>query len=170
MTKPTAMDRARAYCENWGIRIDIRDNVGLTHEGPGLFSLHWPSRTIIMPSDQDAPKVGSDAMYLLHEASHVLVGEDPQKINETQSAMLALDFVANRHLRLGCWRWWMDEFGAQLNGTEHDGIEWPLLPGRVRRKLLSASLDQAVALGLLAPNWKPTFNQAAWRPRLPEHA
>jgi len=168
MTKPSAMDRARAYCERWGIRIDIRDNVAWTHDGPGMFGLHWPSRTIVMPSDQDVAMQSNDAMYLVHEVSHVLAGEDPREVNETQSAMLALDFYACKHLRLGGWGRWMQGFAAQLEGTSlatKDGEDWPDLPTRVRGELMRASLAQAVALGLLTERGEPTFNPDAWRPR-----
>lgn len=190
------LDKVRQYAKDWGIRI-VGDRSGMsgsanlelrpdsfkrfsfTHDGPGIFSIHWPSRQIVEPI-ATVPKRGrvatdSDRWYLVHEISHILVNVDPEDVDEVHSPMLAVDYYAGKHLGLSGWDDWMADFtlpememvarSAEVGDPPLlRSCEWKDVDAKVQAHLLGQSLGHAIAKGLLTEDGTPTFNRAAWMP------
>lgn len=128
MTATPMLDKVRQYAKDWGVGIvgdrsgmsgtanlELRpDSFPFTHDGPGIFSIHWPTRTIVEPIATVAKRkrvaTDSDAWYLIHEISHILLNVDPEEVDEIASAIIALDYHAGRHLGLTGWDDWMGDF------------------------------------------------------------
>lgn len=190
MTATPMLDKVRKYAEDWGIRI-VGDRSGMsglsnlalrpdsfmqfafTHDGPGLFSIHWPTRKIIEPIATE-PKLGRvatdrDVWYLIHEISHILLNVDPEEVIEGQSAIIALDYYAGRHLGLDGWERWMGEFTLEGGfpepiGDSLHGVEWAEISEEAKQTIIGNSLGQAAQAGLLTLEGVPTFNRSAWMP------
>lgn len=181
MTSATPMlDKVRQYAKDWGIKI-AGDAGGWTspssrpwtHDGPGIFSIHWPSRKVVEPI-ATAPKrarvaTDLDAWYLIHEISHILLSIDPEEVIETTSAILALDHYAGRYLKIDGWAHWMKSFTLDVGlaepwGDTLYGLEWNEIPDEAATFLVGESLNLAVAQGLLTADGAPTFNRSAWMP------
>ncbi len=174
------LDKVRQYAKDWGIQI-VSDlgapTRAYTHDGPGLFGIHWPSRKIIEPfatrPKREPVATDSDAWYLIHEISHVLLNVDPEEVDEISSAIIALDHHAGRHLGVAGWDGWMADFTlptmAMVARDPDDqsssllrSCEWKDVDAKVQAHLLEQSLGHAVAKGLLTEDGTPTFNRAAW--------
>lgn len=177
------LDKVRQYAKDWGIRIvgnagqkaviscgktimmvPSREQRTWTHDGPGIFSIHWPSRQIIEPI-ATVPKRGrvatdGDRWYLVHEISHILVNVDPDDVNEIHSPMLAMDYYAGQHLGLSGWEDWMDSFVLPaMEMVARHRVEVGDIP--LLRSCEWGDVDTAVHERLLEI---PTFNRAAWMP------
>lgn len=191
-TATPMLDKVRQYAKDWGIKIvgdrsgmvgDLRlrpdsyQKLSWTHDGPGIFGIHWPTRKIVEPI-ATAPKrervaTDKDTWYLIHEISHVLLNVDPEQVDESRSAMLALDYYAGRHLGLGGWEKWMSGFTLDRETLLDNGfteiqadlsLEWGEIDQATEDLLLSKSLKLAVDAGLLTKQGAPTFNRSAWMP------
>lgn len=183
------LDKVRQYAKDWGVGIvgdrsgmsgtanlELRpDSFPFTHDGPGIFSIHWPTRTIVEPIATVAKRkrvaTDSDAWYLIHEISHILLNVDPEEVDEIASAIIALDYHAGRHLGLTGWDDWMGDFTLpEMEMVERQGhrllstCEWRDVGAKVQAHLLEQSLGHAIAKGLLTEDGTPTFNRAAWMP------
>lgn len=137
------------YIARWGVPV-VADGP-VTHRAPySMFGgIHWPTRTIVaMVADSDdwSPWYGC---LLVHELSHVLVGVEPDEVDEVGSSMLALDHIGCRLLKLD-WSNWMQEY-------EVDGQHWSLMTKRARADALYESRVVARAVGLLDERGRPTF-------------
>lgn len=187
MTATPMLDKVRNYAKRWGVKTSATHvmelyppgHVPWTHDGPGIFAIDWPTRTVIEPL-ATKPKRGlvasdSDAWYLIHELSHVLVNVDPDEVDEVQSAMLALDFYAGRYLGFSDdeWEKWMADFTLDLGTLEEHGytrpdhyisLEWCEVDRATQERMLHGSLKLAAEAGLLSPQGDPTFNRSAWMP------
>ena len=184
MTATPMLDKVRKYAKDWGVEIGATHvmelyppaHVPWTHDGPGIFAIHWPTRRIIEPL-AEKPKRGRvatdrDTWYLIHEISHVLLNVDPEQVDEARSSMLALDYYAGRHLGLGDgWDKWMDGFTLDRETLLDNGfteiqadlsLEWGEIDQATEDLLLSKSLLLAVDAGLLTKQGAPTFNRSAW--------
>jgi len=171
------LDKVRKYAKRWGIRI--ASDLGDTHDGPGLFGIHWPSRTVVEPfatfPKRERVATDSDTWYLIHEISHILVNVDPDDVDEVHSSMIAMDYYAGQHLGLSGWDDWMEDFTlpamemvARDPGDQEVSLlrscEWSDVDKTVQARLLERSLGDAIAKGLLTEDGTPTFNCAAWMP------
>ena len=171
------LDKVRQYAKDWGIKISgLRLNRGaITHDGPSVFGIHWPTRLIVGPLARTL--TDADAWYLVHEISHVLINEDPDDVDEVHSAMIAMDYYAGQHIGLSGWESWMDDFAlpemamVARRGVDEVGdtpllrsCEWKDVDAEVQAHLLEQSLGHAIAKGLLTEDGTPTFNRAAWMP------
>lgn len=192
-TATPMLDKVRQHAKDWGIKI-IGDRTRMvgdlslrpdsyqkflwTHDGPGIFGIHWPTRRIVEPIA--TPNVRpiaceNDAWYLIHEISHVLLSVDPEQVDEARSAMLALDYYAGLHLGLGAgWEKWMSGFTLDRETLLDNGVtkleadlllvEWGDFDQATEEILLSKSLKMAVDAGLLTAQGVPTFDHSAWMP------
>lgn len=189
MTATPMLDKVRKYAKDWGIKIvgdrsgmsgaanvalrpDTLHRFAFTHDGPGIFSIYWPTRKIVEPITE-CPKrrlaTDSDTWYLLHEMSHILVNVDPEEVDEISSATLALDYYGGSYLGLEGWEKWMGSFtlGPGLPDPWGDSLqyeEWGAVDDGVHEALLARSLTRAVSAGLLTPDGAPTFNRSSWMP------
>lgn len=190
MTATPMLDKVRQYAKDWGIKI-VGDRSGMsgsanlalrpdtfkkfsfTHDGPGIFSIHWPTRKIIEPIRTAHPRgrvaTDSDVWYLIHEISHILLNVAPEEVIEGQSAIIALDHYTGRHLGLDGWEQWMGEFTLEGGfpepiGDSLHGVEWVEISEEAKQTIIGNSLAQAVQAGLLALEGAPTFNRSAWMP------
>lgn len=179
-TATPMLDKVRQYAKDWGIKI-VGDRGGwttragrpYTHDGPGIFCIDWPSRSIVEPIATAKPRgrvaTEGDTWYLVHEISHVLLNIDPTTVDEINSAIIALDHWSGRHLGLTGWDDWMEMFtlGPDLPepwGSSLQNEEWGAVDAAVHEALLRRSLAYAVSAGLLTASGEPTFNRAAWMP------
>lgn len=187
MGSKVMLDKIRQYANDWGIKIHAshfmelypRGQVPWTHDGPGIFAIHWPTRKIVEPWAIE-PKPGlvasdNDVWYLVHEISHILVNVDPDDVDEVHSPMLAMDYYAGRHLGLSGWDNWMADFTLPEMEMVARSVEvgdppllrsceWKDVDAKVQAHLLEQSLGHAIAKGLLTEDGTPTFNRAAWMP------
>lgn len=163
MTATPMLDKVRKYAKDWGIKIvgdrsgmsgaasvalrpDTLHRFAFTHYGPGIFSIHWPTRKIVEPITEGPKRrlaTDNDTWYLLHEMSHILVNVDPEEVDEIRSATLALDYYGGSYLGLEGWEKWMGSF---------------------KERLVAKSLAVAAETGLLTAQGAPTFNRSAWMP------
>jgi hypothetical protein len=45
MSQTPMLDKVRQYAKDWGIKVKRTMIIrAATHEGPGIFGIHWPSR------------------------------------------------------------------------------------------------------------------------------
>lgn len=181
-TATPMLDKVRQYAKDWGIKIvgdpgnwtwTSPEEKPYTHDGPGIFCIDWPSRSVVEPIATTKPRgrvaMEGDVWYLVHEISHVLLNIDPARVDETNSAIIALDYWSGRHLGLMGWDDWMYMFtlGPDLPepwGSSLQDEEWGAVEPAVHEALLSRSLDYAVSAGLLTVSGEPTFSRAAWMP------
>lgn len=198
MNATPMLDKVRQYAKGWGIKIvgnagqkavvsrgqtimmePPREQRTWTHDGPGIFSIHWPSRQIVEPiaTVQKRGRVAtdSDRWCLVHEISHILVNVDPDDVDEIHSPMLAMDYYSGQYLGLSGWADWMDDFTLpemeMVARPDEVGdipllrsCEWGDVDKTVQERLLGESLGHAIAKGLLTEDGTPTFNRAAWMP------
>lgn len=98
MTATPMLDKVRNYAKRWGVKTSATHvmelyppgHVPWTHDGPGIFAIDWPTRTVIEPL-ATKPKRGlvasdSDAWYLIHE--HYISLEWCEVDRATQERML----------------------------------------------------------------------------------
>ncbi len=190
MTATPMLDKVRKYANDWGIKIvgdrsgmsgtanvalrpDTLHRFAFTHDGPGIFSIHWPTRKIVEPITEGPKRrlaTDNDTWYLLHEMSHILVNVDPEEVDEIRSATLALDYYGGSYLGLEGWEKWMGSFTLDReilldNGyTKLDAeftAEWAELEEATKERLVAKSLAVAVETGLLTAQGAPTFKQLA---------
>lgn len=150
------------YIERWGVPVVSAGPV--THAAPYGYTggIHWPTRTIVTPLIAQQVETGRrewawDGALLVHELSHVLVDENPDGVDEVESAMLALDYAGCRLLKLG-WSEWMSEY-------EVAGRHWSLMSRQARADALAISRREARERGLLDERGRPTFRRLDEHPR-----
>ena len=169
------------YVRAWGVPVWVRPTTGTgsTRELGSNFStgpsscvgLVWDDRPERRRLIFDArggrmygpPDYGPQtACAVVHELSHILVGETPWDVEEEDSELLALDWYGQQYLKLRFTRpWWQGWFSNWKRGEARSPTRrWTELPPDERRARLGASFRKALARGLLAADGTPTFKQA----------
>lgn len=96
----------------------------------------------------DPIEKGKDIHHILHELSHVVIGEDPGiSLDEFESGMVAFEYHTSRRLRLNGWSSWMDSY-----------IGW-----EEARFRMDESRRAAVEAQLLTEKMVPTYDLWALR-------
>ena len=149
------------YAERWGVKIEFR-----AHHAPHdharrashiysvstdtISDIDWNTRTVWFGDDL---KDAKQRCALLHEINHVVVGIDPDSVEEVDSGMLALDYYVARSAKLSGWRAWMNTY------TLIEG-EWPTVSTQERSKALVDSFWGAIRAGLMNPRTgRPTYRR-----------
>lgn len=137
-TATPMLDKVRQYAKDWGIKI-VGDRSGITHAGPGIFSIHWPIRKIV--------EIRSATLALDYYGGSYLGLEGWEKWmgSFTLAREILLD---NGYTKLDA------EFTA----------DWAELDEATKERLVAKSLAVAVETGLLTAQGAPTFNRSAWMP------
>jgi len=144
------------YCKKWGVELEERTNNidwyinQITHIGPGYASLNINTQTIVFYDCENPNEVIGD---ILHDLSHIICGEEPSKVSEVSSSMMALDLAHHKYIgNMEAYDYMMRGFVVDMFGK----YTFQELTQGEQDSLYQASYLIAQEKNLLK-DWKPTF-------------